>query len=177
MPDVNPSQPASHWPLSSEGRLRSLLLAVRLDEYQPMQIATSSEPKAIATAEIVSDRLGLPFEIVEGLHEHDRSNVLFLSAGEFESAVGAFFERPDELVLGRETARDAQSRFAEAVGRVINGREGGNVVIVSHGTVIALYLAQHTEVEPLPLWRRLGLPSFVVSSLPSLDLLEIVKSV
>ena len=177
LPDVDPSQPASRWLLSDEGRLRCLPLADRLARYRPAHIATSSEPKAIATAEIVSDRLGTPFEVTEGLHEHDRSNEPFIESKKFESAVASFFDRPNELVLGRETASQAEMRFGEAVQRLVSQYTADSVVIVAHGTVISLYVAQHTGVEPLPLWRRLGLPSFVVLSLPDLDILDVIECV
>jgi hypothetical protein len=43
--------------------------------------------------------------------------------------------------------------------------------------VIALYVAARAGVDPLPLWRRLGLPSFVVLSLPDMTLVEIVDQI
>ena len=60
---------------------------------------------------------------------------------------------------------------------ILNEHTADNVVIVAHGTVITLYVAQHTGVEPLPLWRRLGLPSFVVLSLPDLGMLDVIERV
>ena len=177
LPDVSPSQPASGWPLSDEGRRRCIPLADRLARYRPAHLATSSEPKAISTAEIISDGLGTPFEVTQGLHEHDRSNEPFVEAKEFESAVASFFDRPNELVMGRETASQAEMRFGEAVRSILSEHTADNVVIVAHGTVITLYVAQHTGVEPLPLWRRLGLPSFVVLSLPDLGMLDVIERV
>jgi broad specificity phosphatase PhoE len=177
LPDVDPSQPASRWPLSDEGRLRCLPLADRLAEYQPAHLAASSEPKAIATAEIIAESLGTPFEIAEGLHEHDRSNEPFVEAEEFQAAVASFFDRPDELVMGRETASQAQMRFGDAVQRLLSRHATGSVVVVAHGTVISLYVARHAAVEPMPLWRRLGLPSFVVLSLPDLGMIDVVERV
>ncbi len=177
LPDVDPSQPASRWPLSDEGRARCLPLADRLAQYQPAHLAASSEPKAVATAEIVAERLGIRLEVVEGLHEHDRSNEPFVEAEEFRAAVASFFDRPDELVMGRETASQAQMRFGDAVQRLLIGHTTGNVVVVAHGTVISLYVARHAGVEPLPLWRRLGLPSFVVLSLPDLGMIDVIENV
>ncbi len=57
-------------------------------------------------------------------------------------AARAFFERPDELVWGHETARQAGSRFEGAVRRVLDEWEEDVVVIVAHGTVISLLVAQ-----------------------------------
>jgi hypothetical protein len=43
--------------------------------------------------------------------------------------------------------------------------------------VIALFVAQHTRLPALPLWQRLGLPSFVVLTLPEFGLVEVVEDV
>jgi broad specificity phosphatase PhoE len=46
------------------------------------------------------------------------------------------------------------------------------VAVVTHGTVIALYVAELTGEDPFTLWRRMGLPSFAV-----LDGSKVVKAV
>jgi broad specificity phosphatase PhoE len=51
------------------------------------------------------------------------------------------------------------------------------VAIVSHGTVITLYVARAAGVEPFAFWQGLGLPAFVVLSWPRLGLLNVVESV
>ncbi len=43
--------------------------------------------------------------------------------------------------------------------------------------MISLFVARHAAVEPFPLWRRLGLPSFVVLAVPALALLEVIERV
>ena len=48
---------------------------------------------------------------------------------------------------------------------------------MTHGTVMTLYVATVAGVRPIPLWRRLGLPSFVVLSLPNLHVRSIVEDV
>jgi len=56
----------------------------RLANQEIKKIFSSSEPKAIETAEIIGNGLSLPVEIQPGLHEHDRSNVPFAkSKGDF----------------------------------------------------------------------------------------------
>ena len=53
----------------------------------------------------------------------------------------------------------------------------GNLAIVTHGTVSTLYVTQRAGVEPMPLWRRLDLASFVVLSLSDLGMLDVVERV
>ena len=120
---------------------------------------------------------GVPHREFEGLHEHDRSNVEFLPSEDFDLAVASFFQSPDELVLGRETALQAKERFSAAIQTVMADPADGDIVIVSHGTVMALYVARWAGVEAVAFWRRLGLPSFVVLSLPDHEMVSLVESV
>jgi broad specificity phosphatase PhoE len=172
-PQIDPLMPAREWHLSQEGRLRCRPLADKLAAYEPGVIVASTEPKATETAQIVAERLDKPFEVAGGLHEHNRSNVAFYSPQVFDAAVATFFQKPGELVFGRETALQAQERFSKAVEDVLEKHIDENVVIVAHGTVITLFVAAHAAIEPFAFWKRLGLPSFVVISLPGLELVGV----
>ena len=162
--------------MSDEGKRRCAPLADALSAASPQLIASSTEPKAVQTAQIIAERLGKPHRAFDGLHEHDRSNVEFLPAEDFDPAVASFFQSPDELVLGKETASQAQERFSAAAQTIIEDSPEGDIVIVSHGTVMALYVARWAGVPALPLWRRLGLPSFVALSLPEFEIVSLVES-
>src|SRR4051812_23151337 len=95
-----PERPASQWPLTAEGRRRCIALADRLAAYAPDVIVTSRERKANETGTLAAARLGRPVAVADGLHEHQREHVGWLSNQEFEQAVVAFFTRPDGLVFG-----------------------------------------------------------------------------
>ena len=176
-PEIVPAVPADQWLLSEAGRLRCKPLAEKLKAHQPDLIVTSTETKAVETAQIVAQLLHKPVETAEGLHEHDRSNVRWLERDQFEAAVVALLEKPETLVLGNETGDQAHHRFAEAITNVLGQHPGGNVAVVTHGTVLALYISRATGLEPFALWKRLGMPSLVVLSLPVLELLTVVESV
>ena len=96
------------------------------------------------------------------MQEHDRSNTAWLGPEEFDHAVAAFLRHPAELVLGCETAQQASERFARTVAEVTSHYVGQNVVVFTHGTVLSLYVARATGMEPFALWKSLRLPSFVV---------------
>ena len=168
---------AHEWVLSREGEARCGPLAERLAAFRPALLAASPEPKARRTAELVATRLGLAVVVEDGLREHDRAGVPFLRAGAFEEMVSDQFARPTDLVFGRETVEDALARFSAAVDGVLARRPDGSVVIAAHGTAIALFTAASAGVEPFPLWRRRGLPSCVVRSLPGFALQEVVADV
>jgi broad specificity phosphatase PhoE len=176
-PQIVTAVPAAQWRLSDEGRRRNAALAERLAAYQPAAIVASREPKAMETGYTVASILDAPFVTVEGLHEHDRGGVGWLEPADFEAAVARLFSHPTELVFGRETAVQARERFAAAVDAAIAAHPAGNLAIVAHGTVIALLVAARAGVAPFSLWRRLGLPSFVVLSLPDMALVEIVEQI
>jgi broad specificity phosphatase PhoE len=178
--------PASQWQLSDEGRRRCETLAERLAAYDLATVVASEEPKAAETGQIVAEALGLPFETAPGLHEHERGVVKSLgSREEFQARVVRLFERPSELIFGHETADEAHVRFARAVTNVLEQHPVGNpsspsgrsLAVVTHGTVMTLFIARANGLDPVPFWKRLGLPAFAVLSLPDLHLLEVVESV
>ena len=177
MPEIERDKSASAWKLGEVGRRRAGLLATGLRAFRPSLIWSSREPKAIETAEIIVGELAVPVEIADGLEEHHRDNVPFLSSKEeFEGAIERFFRCPDRLVLGTETAEQARDRFAAAIDEVIDAGQTDSVV-VTHGTVMSLYVASVAGVQTMEFWRRLGLPSYVVLTLPDMRIKSIVEGV
>ncbi len=178
LPEMEPDVRASQWRLSDEGQHRCEPLAQRLAGYKPTMIVASLEPKAVETGQIAADILGIPFATAPGLHEHERPKAgLFSTREQFEAQVVHLFERPGELILGNETADQAHARFASAIAAVVEQHPSGNLALVSHGTVLTLFVTRANGLDPAPFWKRLGLPSFVVLSLPGLGLLGVVESV
>jgi len=176
LPEILPEIPASEWHLSVEGRRRCQVLGDELAKHAPDLIFSSPEPKAQETGQIVAQQLVKPLFIIPGLHEHERKTVRFTNEEQFEASVNEFFEQPDALVFGEETAAQALNRFSSAVDQLISQNRDQNLVVVSHGTVIALFVANNCGIEPFPFWSRLDLPSFVVLSLPNLVVLSTTQT-
>jgi broad specificity phosphatase PhoE len=160
-PEQIPGAPSHDWPLSAAGREMCLPLAERLGKYSPAAIVSSSEPKALQTAAIIGEKFATTVEVVDGLHEHDRSNVPLMRTGEFISMMALFFKQPGKCVLGRESANEALARFEMALEEAKKKHPAGNLMVVTHGTVLALYLAKHSGVNGYETWRSMGLPSYV----------------
>ncbi len=177
LPQVVPALPPDRWLLSEEGRRRAGLLAERIRPLRPGVIVSSREPKARETADVIAGSVGVPVVVHEGLHEHERSGVGFLGALEFAEAIRSMFARPAELVMGDETAVEAGQRFASAVEVVLDRYRDGDVVVVAHGTVITLFVSGANDVPPFQFWSELGLPSYVVLSVPGMGLLEKVGGI
>lgn len=162
LPEMVENLPTREWGLSDEGRIRAQQLAERLSPFQPEFIISSVEPKARETAEILAGMHNLRLHLADGLHEHDRSQTPYLSKDEFQAAMHEFFEKPDTLVFGSETADEAYTRFYQAVRSVLDCHPNEAVVIVAHGTVISLFVSRIAGISDWSLWNELGLPSFVI---------------
>ncbi len=177
LPEMMPGVPANRWHLAEAGRQRCQTLAEQLAPYRPDVIVASTEPKAAETAELVAGALQKPWHTTAGLHEHERSDVGWIDREHFEAQVAEFFRRPDALVFGSETADQAHVRFARAISDVIAQYPVRSLAVVAHGTVISLFVARSVGLEPFPLWSCLGLPSFVVLSLPAMKLVSVVEHI
>jgi len=177
LPEMDFAVSAHEWSLSDEGRRRCERLADALADYDLVAIVSSDEPKAFETAEIVAARFGLCVETEPDLHEHDRRGVGQLSREAFQDAVARLFADPGVLAFGNETGEQARQRFARAIERVLARHADGNVIAVSHGTVMALFVAAYAGVDGYALWQRLGLPCYIVLSLPDLALEAVVEEV
>lgn len=175
LPEIDPRQPAAQWSLSVAGRARCAPLAIRVRPYAPTLIFASREPKAAETAHILAEQLGLPFQLVDHLHEHDRRHVRWVEREQFETAVKQFFDEPNKLVMGGETADEAHARFAGAVNGLVERHPAETLALVAHGTVITLLVARLVNIEPFAFWQRLGLPALIV--LEGTQLLTVVESV
>lgn len=158
-PEITQGVPACEWRLSAEGRARCQPLAEEIAQrYAPVAIVSSDEPKAIETAALIARPLGLTAELRPDLREHEREAGPLLDARAFQAAIADLFARPEELVYGRETATQALARFSRAIGMVLAEHPVGDVVVVSHGTVMSLYLAATAGSDGYAVWRSLRLP-------------------
>lgn len=176
-PQVTDDLPSHEWPLSEEGRGACARLAEVVSPQDPAVILTSDEPKARETGELLGKALGRPVETVGDLHEHDRTNVPMMTTRDFISAMALFFKNRRRLVLGRETADQAARRFEQAIRGILQSRPEGNIAVVTHGTVLSLFAADHGAGDGFQLWRRLGLPSMMVFSIPDLKPLETIERI
>jgi broad specificity phosphatase PhoE len=175
-PEQIPGAPSHDWPLSAAGKEKCIPLAERLAKYSPATIVSSNEPKALETATIIAGKFDTIPHVVDGLHEHDRSNVPLMRTGEFISMMALFFKQPTKLILGRETAADALARFESAM-ELVATVHSGNVIVVTHGTVLALYLAKHAKVNAYDTWRAMGLPSYVAMDGAARQIVERVDAI
>lgn len=170
---ISAESPSRTWPLSAQGEDRARQLAAALQPYHPSLILTSSEPKAVRTGELMAEALGLSVEAsLAEFDEVDRAGIPYAATpAEFQAGVARFFAQPGTAVYGPETAFEARGRFADGLYELIDETPNDNIVLVSHATVMALFAAPSLGMTPHDLWlelQRLGMPAYIVLSLPDL---------
>lgn len=169
--EINPDVPSREWRLSADGRSQARQLASQLLPYHLTRIFTSDEAKARETGQIIADELNISWQETLNLHEHDRQGAPFFTSNDaFETAVARFFAQPDTLVFGNETAHQAFKRFDTAVHHLLTTHPDDTLAIVSHGTVLTLFLSHYNQFTPFPFWQALHLPDCFIVSLPDMQL-------
>jgi broad specificity phosphatase PhoE len=158
-PDViiDPAIPVPAWPLSPRGRARMQAALARPWVRNIGALHASTERKAIDTAAILADGLGLSFSTMAALGENDRSATGYLPKPAFEALADQFFASPDQTIRGWERAIDAQRRIAAAVHAILDSAPAGtDIAIVSHGGVGALLMC---ALEAAPISRAHDQPA------------------
>lgn len=146
---IDASVPVPKWGLSETGAARAREAARQTWAGRLGRIISSDETKAIETAEILAASSGVAIEVIEGLHENDRSTTGFLPPPEFEKAADEFFARPKESFRGWERASDAQARIVAAVEKILAGHiSRAPIAFVGHGGVGTL-LKCHLSGQPI----------------------------
>jgi broad specificity phosphatase PhoE len=157
-PLIDPDQPPTTWPLCPEGRDAVAKLAERIAVYGPAAVASSPEPKAAETAEIIAGALGLKVELDGGLHEHKRPALAFGTEEAFRARIAQVFADPAKPVAGGESVEQACERFARAIAE----HPARPLVAVTHGTVLSHYVARSLGLDAHDLWRSLHTPDAFV---------------
>lgn len=157
-PVIDPDIPPPQWGLCVEGREAVAALAEKLIPFGAKAAISSPEPKALQTAEIIGQRLGLPVEVEHGLHEHKRRHRSFGSEEEFRQRIAQVFADPKAVAPGGESAEQACDRLAAALAR----HPVRPLIAVTHGTVMSVYVARLLGLDAHDLWRDLRTPDAFV---------------
>ena len=146
------------WSLSDEGKKLAVGAAEFIAEISPGQIFSSDERKALETAMIIGRHCGVDVEVEPDLREHDRTGVTWRDSATRQRELEALFANPSHVVFGRESGSQALRRLTTAIDR-LTLQPPGPWVLVTHGTVMALYLAELTGRAPMELWSCLRMPT------------------
>lgn len=175
---IEPEKQADTWQLSEEGRVRIRLLAQKLKPYAIQRLISSPQEKAIQTAEAISEEFKIECGIQAGLEEHHRETThYFQNRAEFLATIQSLFENPDHLVYGEESANQALERFEIALNKCLSDYPNESIGLVTHGTVLALFIAKYNNLDVFAFWQSLEMPMAFVLSLPDYRLQGIVQAV
>jgi broad specificity phosphatase PhoE len=167
-PALRSDIPPAEWCLTEAGVRRARALAGRVLPGSARAVYTSIERKAVETAQLLGTAWQLPVTPVVGLHEHERPGESLVGALEFQRRVRELFERPRDLVYGTETGEQARRRFKRAVANLL-ATDSDDVIVVSHGTVMTLFVSAAAGVEPFAFWQSLEMPCAVTLTPPALS--------
>lgn len=145
-PLVDPEQPASSWSLDPDGyaALADLRRSDRLPERA--RWFSSPEPKARETAARLTER---PVQVVEGLREQVRLHAGWID--DFPATVAAAFAHPTTPAYdGWEPLAATRKRAGDAVRQLLREHPRGDIVLVGHGTCLALVAAELTGAPANP---------------------------
>ena len=84
---------------------------------------------------------------------------------------------PDEYIFGQESANDALMRYAAAIEGLKAVYPNESLGIVSHTTIISLFVAFTNDLDGYELWQRIRTPSVVVLSLDDSQKVEMIEDV
>ncbi len=136
---IDPDVPVPAWDLSERGRVRARALATQPWASTLGRVVSSAEPKAIRTAEVLADHVGLDVEVRPRTGEIDRSATGYVSVERHEELADRLFADPTRSANGWERAVDAQARITAAVVDLFaDGPD--DVAVVGHGGVGTLLL-------------------------------------
>ncbi len=176
LPEIDSDRPAHMWKLSPVGEQRASSMAVTVGAMKPGSLHASAEAKADETAAFITGTTGLMLNIDPRFNEHERSEAGFLEKDDFEAKVSQALLKPNEPVFGSETIAEAVARFEEGLHDAERFSPPGDMVIVSHGTVISGYVASKTGADPVELWHQLGLPGLICLNWPNPDRIELCQN-
>jgi broad specificity phosphatase PhoE len=147
---IDPKIPVPHWSLSDHGRERAEAMLDQPWAKSVRRIIASAETKALETAWILAEPIGVDVEIRHATGEIDRSATGFVTPDVHEELANQLFAEPTSSASGWERAVDAQQRIVDAFADVLDD-EADDLVIVGHGGVGTLL---YCHLSGLPIDRR-----------------------
>ena len=146
-------------PLNATGRAQAAALAEGLAKDTPFYLYASPIPRALETAQIVSDRLNSPINALDGLKELHIGELAGLNGAEMRQRYPDFVHSWTENAAtaqlpGGETVHDVQQRAWRAIKDLQDKHPDETVVAVSHNFTILSIIAKALDIE-LRNFRRL----------------------
>ena len=150
---IEPETPVSEWKLSEEGREE---MQKFLDEncLNVDKVYTSTEPKAVETAEKIAKKADAELVKTDLLKEVDRSDEGFVENHD------KYIELVENYMRGGSKAEwESQEEARERFNKFLEQSEEG--LAVTHGLILSLNIAAEKDVDPVCFWKDLGFGEMV----------------
>lgn len=148
-------QPTEARPLSARGRASAVRLADQLGQTPIAAIYSSPSRRALETVEPLAHRLQVQPKVLEDLRERE---LVTRNAAEFEVASEATWREPDVPCADAESNRAAQTRGVAVVWQTVGQHRDQQVILSTHGTLLALILHGFDGTFGYDFWRTLTFP-------------------
>lgn len=160
--NIDFSVPSSQWVISEDGISATEDLVLNESWSEVRHIYHSPEPKAVATAHIISELTGIKTTVMDGLHELRIPTIN--PAEEFVRRVGTYLAGyPDPEF---EDWDMATNRIVGCVQNIVSQANGNSVAMVSHGRILTVlfshFLNRRMTVDE---WQSIRLPDLCVLDL------------
>jgi broad specificity phosphatase PhoE len=151
--------PTTQWPLTDIGKD----LARKLAEYEEIRsltrIITSTQVKAVQTAEIISKGT-IRIDLEPGL-----AGILGEETGileNYQELITRYLSGKVTRINGGETIDEARYRINSIIEKIsCNIDDTEKVGIVTHGNILALLVSQYCNLSALELHNVIGMPDFI----------------
>lgn len=136
-----PNKPAPEWDLTADA-LEKINYYISERKFSDItKIVSSSEPKAVATGKPIAIHLNLPISEMEEFVEVKREKK-FLTDEEFLDQKKRELTNLYQIENGVESANQALARFERGIQKLEEKYLDENILIITHGTIMTLYLAK-----------------------------------
>jgi broad specificity phosphatase PhoE len=142
-------------PLSRAGVSAAQLVANRLASEPIVAIYSSPSRRSIETVTPLANRLGLVPELVQDLRERELPAV---PPADFDQLVLDAWRCPENAPPGGESNVEAQARGVSVLRTILMRHLGGQVLVATHGNLLALLLNGMDSTFGYDFWRRLSFP-------------------
>ncbi|KPJ51975.1 MAG: hypothetical protein AMJ37_03800 [Dehalococcoidia bacterium DG_18] len=144
--------------LDETGLRQAEAAARRIAQWEVAAIYSSPLKRAMTTAEIIANRLGLPVKPLEEINDMDFGAWQGLSIAEVKEKYPELFDlwrySPQRLRIPEgESLEDVRNRVAAAIDDLVAGHENGTVAVVTHRVVCKVLLCHLLGLDNSHFWQ------------------------